>query len=97
MSEARNKGNLYVCNSPLSESAVLSYEYGYSLENPHNLAIWEAQFGDFFNCAQTTFDTLVLASEEKWARQSGLVTILPHGFDGAGPEHSSCKIERFLQ
>ncbi|KRX07891.1 hypothetical protein PPERSA_10279 [Pseudocohnilembus persalinus] len=97
LSEGMNQGHLSVCNSPLSESAVLTYEYGYSIENPNNLTIWEAQFGDFFNPAQSTYDSIILASEEKWARQTGLVTILPHGFDGAGPEHSSCKIERFLQ
>ncbi|EGR31606.1 oxoglutarate dehydrogenase, putative [Ichthyophthirius multifiliis] len=95
--ETQNKGKLYVYNSPLSEIGVLSYEYGYSLESPQILSLWEAQFGDFNNSAQVAIDTFLTCSEHKWARQSSLTIILPHGMDGAGPEHSSCRMERFLQ
>ena len=91
------KGRVKVLNSNLSEYGPLSYEYGYSLENPKNLCIWEAQFGDFYNPAQILFDQYLLGPEEKWLRQCGLVILLPHGSDGAGPEHSSCHIERHLQ
>lgn len=94
---SEDQADISICNSSLSEYGTLGFELGYSLVDPRSLIMWEAQFGDFVNNAQCIIDQFIASGETKWVQRTGLTLMLPHGYDGAGPEHSSGRMERFLE
>src|SRR5262249_21691847 len=94
---AEARASFEICNSPLSENAAIGFEYGYNFQPPQRFVLWEAQYGDFVNGAQTMLDEFVLSARAKWGQEPSLVMLLPHAYEGQGPDHASARPERFLQ